>query len=84
MLAQQKEYLRGHLLATCLCYQVGICANNVYHGRLSLVQRGIPTDFPILRFPRRGHMTPLSLHCMGQTYPYEGLTPSHKGKHTAH
>ena len=48
---------------------------NFYHGGLSLVQRGAPTDFPILRFLRGGHMTPpLSLRCMGQTYPYEGLS----------
>ena len=49
-------------------------AIDIIHGGLSLVQRGTPTDFPILRSQGGVRMTPpLSLRCMAQTYPYEGL-----------
>ena len=52
---------------------------NFYHGGLSLVRRGAPADFPILRFLRGGHRTPLSLCCVGQTYSYKGLIFASRG-----
>ena len=46
---------------------------NFAHGGLSLVQRGSPTVFPILRSGGGGHMPPLSLPLMAQRSPNKGL-----------
>ena len=71
MSAKQREKLNGHLLATCQWDQVGMGASQLL-SRRSHWSKGEPQ----LTFQSWVRMTPpppLSLHCMAQTYPYEGL-----------